>query len=52
MKLSEAITSYYLTHNERSEGGLGGARMIYDIRQTTTCTLRFAGRATRAMCCG
>ena len=38
MKLSDAISAAYLTNNERSEFRLGGAGMIYDVRQTTTCT--------------
>ncbi len=38
MKLSDAITAAYLTTNERSEFDLGGAGVIYDVRQTTTCS--------------
>ena len=37
MKLSDAVTAAYLSNNERSESDLGGAGVIYDVRQTTTC---------------
>ena len=38
MSLSDTIASTYLTHNERADGGWETLRMIYDIRQTTTCS--------------
>ena len=46
MKLSEAIATTYLTHIERVAGGVGCAVMIYDIRQTTSCT--YASPVTNA----
>ena len=36
MKLSDAISTAYLTNTERAEASLGGAGMIYDVRQSTT----------------
>ena len=36
MKLSDVIAATYFTTHERARGSLGGARMIYDVRQTTT----------------
>ena len=38
MKLSDAITAAYLTTQRALRSGVGGAGVIYDVRQTTTCT--------------
>ena len=35
MKLSDVIASTYFTTHERAEVAVGGARMIYDVRQAT-----------------
>ena len=36
MKLSDVVASTYFTTHARSEAHMGGARMIYDVRQETT----------------